>query len=223
LKRRRMNDQDCPWKQINFGLILICIAGVFHYAAAADSGWYLPIKIRNRQSLGKLTLTRLGIYGLVRKPRPGVPSHLHTGIDIKRPSDNYANEPVYPASRGVVISVRDDGPFAQIIIEHVLKDSVRIWTVYEHVSGIMSAPGDTVLPLKPLCRFMNKNELDRFGWQFDHVHFEVLKKPPESLQPDHRNPLRFYNSYGLGCYTRQELNAVYFDPVKFLKHAWLAR
>jgi hypothetical protein len=218
-----MNEQACPWKQINFGLFLTCITFVFNYAAAVDLEWYLPIKTQNRQSLEKLTLTPIGAYGAVRKPRPGVPSHLHTGIDIKRPSENYADEPVFPACRGVIISLRDDGPFAQVVVEHHLNNSVRVWTVYEHIAGITSVLGDTVFPEKPFARFMNKNELNKLGWQFDHVHFEILRKSPIPLKPGHANPFRRFNTYGLTCYDGEELNAAYYDPCDFFRNVWLKK
>jgi hypothetical protein len=208
-----------PSPRLNCSGFLICILGVF-YCAAADSPWYLPINLQNRRSLEKLTLTRIGAYGVVRKPRPGVPSHLHTGIDIKRPSENYVNEPVFPACRGVIISLRNDGPFAQVIVEHQLNNSVRVWTVYEHTAGITFALGDSVFPEKPFARFMNKKELNKLGWQFDHLHFEILRIPPAPLKPGPANPFRRFNTYGLTCYNREELNDAYYDPDEFYRNVW---
>jgi hypothetical protein len=206
-------------QRFNCFAFLIFFLGVF-CCAAADSSWYLPINLQNRQSLEKLALTHIGAYGAVRKPRPGVPSHLHTGIDIKRPSGNYINEPVFPACRGVIISLRNDGPFAQVIVEHHIKDSIRVWTVYEHIAGITSVLGDTVIPEKPFARFMNKNELNNLGWQFDHVHFEILRKPPAPLKSGQSNPFRRFNTYGLTCYNTEELNVAYYDPGEFFRNVW---
>ena len=210
-------------KRFNCGLFLICIISIPHSGSAADLEWYLPINLQNRQSLEKLTLTHIGAFGAARKPRPGVPSHLHTGIDIKRPSENYINEPVFSACRGVIISLRNDGPFAQVIVEHHMKDSIRVWTVYEHIAGITSVLGDTVFPEKPFARFMNKNELNNLGWQFDHVHFEVLRKSPVPLKPGHANPFRRFNTYGLTCYNREDLIDAYYAPMDFFRNAWLAQ
>jgi murein DD-endopeptidase MepM/ murein hydrolase activator NlpD len=201
-------------KNILFFIILLLLfwSGI---SQQADS-WLLPINCKNRKDIHCIQLTEIGQYGLRRKARPAVPSHLHTGIDIKRPNDNYFNEPVFPASNGIVISVRSDGPYAQIIIEHSLNKSGKVWTVYEHVSGIIVKTGDMVSSTKPIGRFMNKEELNRYGWKFNHLHFEVMKKAPMKLKPDKTNPQRLFSSYGLVCYDEKLLMENYFDPLAFL-------
>jgi hypothetical protein len=50
--------------------------------------WYLPINLKNRQTWKSVQLTSIGQFGLLRKTRPGIPAHLHTGADIKRPNNN---------------------------------------------------------------------------------------------------------------------------------------
>jgi len=82
---------------------------------------YLPIELTDRSNISMIELSDIGDFGLMRKPRPNVPQHYHTGIDIKRPNNNYKNEPIYPIAKGKVISKRDDGPYANIIIEHELE------------------------------------------------------------------------------------------------------
>ena len=96
---------------------------------------FLPIQAENRHSTKGLTLTSIGQFGLRRKARPNIPSHLHTGIDIKRPHQNYLDEPIYPIAAGKVISKRIDGPYAQLIIEHELNRR-KVWSLYEHIAGI---------------------------------------------------------------------------------------
>lgn len=166
--------------------------------------------------MDSVRLTKIGGFGLLRRARPGVPAHLHTGADISRPSANYRDEPVYPVARGRVVSLRDDGPFAQIIIEHLSPDGARLWTVYEHVAGIRCALGDTVSPDRPMARFMDRRELDRHGWQFDHLHLELLRVAPPPRPANPRLPFCRYMTYGLTCYTREELEARYLDPLLFL-------
>jgi len=95
----------------------------------------IPVKSENRHDFSTIHLTEIGKFGLIRKARANIPEHYHTGIDIKRPGNNYKDEPVYPIARGKVISKRSDGPYANIIIEHEINGS-RFWTLYEHVSGI---------------------------------------------------------------------------------------
>jgi hypothetical protein len=182
--------------------------------------WYLPVNTPDRRSWSTIELTAIGRFGLQRAARPGVPAHLHTGVDIKRPSRNYSDEPVYPAARGIVVSRRDDGPFAQIIVEHRQRDGTRVWTVYEHVAGITAAAGDTADPAQPMARFMTRRELDRYGWQFDHVHFEVLRQRPRAAQPSNALPMRFSRTYALECRDNATLLRHCHDPVAFLETAW---
>jgi len=176
----------------------------------------LPVRAENRHDFSIVQLTEIGKYGVVRKARDKIPEHYHTGIDIKRPGNNYIDEPVYPIARGVVISKRSDGPYANIIIEHEI-NGFRFWTLHEHISGIAVNVNDIADPHSPIARFMNKEELNRYGWQFDHFHFEVLKVRPLAQKPDKKNEGRFFNSYSLMCFTPDDLNRYYFDPVEFLK------
>jgi len=184
------------------------------------SEWYLPIDTGNRQSLENTQLTSIGLFGLMRKPRPGIPAHLHTGVDFKRPHNNYSDETVFPAAGGKVISLRDDGPYAQIIIQHCLKDSVFLYTVYEHIAGIQTRVHETVGPHRPIARFMNRDELNRYGWQFDHVHFEIMKIKSKQRKPDERRPSFYYGTYCLECYNRMELDKRYYDPLVFFGLKW---
>ncbi len=77
---------------------------------------------------------------------------------------------------------------------------------------------DSVESSTPIARFMNKEELNRYGWQFDHLHLEVFKVKPQKLKPTEDNPERFYNSYSLVCYSIIDLNKYYIDPISFLKN-----
>lgn len=184
------------------------------YFSIGESSFYLPIKAANRQSVNAISLTGIGEFGLVRKERPGIPSHFHTGIDIKRPVKNFEDEPIYSIHDGVVISVRRDGAYAQIIIEH--GSSQKFWTVYEHVAGIKVHLNEQVTPHSPIARFMNINELNKYGWQFDHFHFEILKLKPTRIKPGNSTPERHYSSYSLTCFTKEELSKYFYNPIEFL-------
>lgn len=177
---------------------------------------FIPIDLVNRQDLSKIQLSDIGNFGLVRKPRLNIPAHLHTGIDIKRPKNNYSNEPIFPIAKGRVISIRNDGPYANIIIEHEL-ENIKFWSLYEHVSGIKVKINDMVNPNSPIARFMNKEELNKNGWQFDHFHLEILKVKPIPLKPIKNFPERFFKSYSLVCYNIDDLNRYYFNPLIFFK------
>ena len=183
------------------------------YAFASDLS--LPILILDESSFDNIRLTEIGQFGVWRKDRPGVPGHFHAGIDITRPSENYYDEPVLSISKGIVISKRDDGPYAQLIIEHRINDK-KFWTVYEHIAGIQVSVNDTVEAGVPIARFMNRDELNQHGWQFDHFHFEVLKIKPVEMARDPGKPERHYRSYSLQCFTREDLNRYFYNPVEFL-------
>lgn len=175
----------------------------------------LPINSANRTSISTIQLTDIGQFGVIRKAREGIPAHYHTGIDIKRPGNNFHNEPIFPISEGIVISKRTDGPYAQIIVEHSSSE-VKFWSLYEHVAGISVEVGEHVSPHKPIARFMNKDELNKYGWQFNHFHLEILKLKPILLEPDSNHPNRHYGSYSLVCFTSQDLNKYYYNPLEFL-------
>ncbi len=189
---------------------------IFFIVILLQESIFLPFNPDARRDLSGMQLTEIGQFGLKRKARPNVPAHYHTGIDIKRSGNNYDSEPVFPIEVGRVISRRTDGPYANIIIEHTIK-GVKIWTLYEHIAGIQVKVGDVVKPTIPIARFMNKDELNRHGWQFDHFHFEIIRVRPMKIEPTVKNPERFFNSYSLICYSLDDLQRYYFDPMEFLK------
>ena len=194
---------------LNMKLLLLAL--LFISVNVYGEQWFAPVQIQNRNDVRQLKLTEIGEYGIRRKARPGVPSHLHTGIDIKRPNNNYESEPVLPACPGKIISIRYDGPFAQIIIEHN-----GLWTVYEHIADIKCRVGEAVDPQLPIARFFNKNELDKYGWKFDHFHFEVMKANPIPVAHTKVHPDRFFNTYALLCYEESSLAERYFNPLDFI-------
>ncbi|MEQ9401961.1 MAG: M23 family metallopeptidase [Cyclobacteriaceae bacterium] len=176
----------------------------------------LPIGRRD-SGLVSIQVTNIGKFGLERVARPGIPKHLHTGIDIKPPRDNYfTDEFIYPIARGVVISKRTDGPYAQLIIEHEYKGT-PFWTVYEHISEIQADLFQPVTPDKAIARFFKSYELDKIGWQFNHFHFEILRKRPIEIKPDPEQPERRFNSYTLICQSESALHEYFHNPIAFLR------
>jgi murein DD-endopeptidase MepM/ murein hydrolase activator NlpD len=187
------------------------------FSIVLTSPIYLPINIPDRKDISQIHLTAIGQFGIMRKARPNVPAHYHTGIDIKRPGSNYDAEHILPIAKGVIISKRTDGPYANLMIEHEI-NGTKFWSVYEHVAGISVRTGETVLPETPIARFMTKAELNQYGWQFDHFHLEILKVKPMQLKPSKSYPERFYNSYSLVCYTKKDLERYFYNPLDFLKN-----
>ncbi|MEQ8245441.1 M23 family metallopeptidase [Fulvivirga sp.] len=192
-------------------LLLYLIINVF---TPQPEDVYLPIDVTDRKSIYEIALTEIGEFGLKRKARPSVPEHLHTGIDIKRPGKNYLDEPIYPIADGVVISKREDGPYAQLIVEHNINGQY-FWTVYEHIAGIRVGLHQTVSTSDPIARFFNRKELDKHGWQFDHFHFEILRVAPMQIRPQANLPERLFKSYTLDCYTEERLNSLFYNPLSF--------
>lgn len=198
---------------ITLFMVLFVLQNTNHLCAQII--WLIPVNANNRESFDEIKLTAIGQFGETRIARSNIPAHLHTGIDIVRPGANYNYEPVYAIAPGRVISLRDDGPFAQIIIEHLYDDGKLIWTVYEHVAGICVKSGQSVDPLMPIARFMNREELDEYGWQFDHLHFEILKVKPRPQIPDERKPFCYFGTYCLECHNARDLHEKYIDPCGF--------
>lgn len=164
----------------------------------------------------QMPLTEIGQFGITRKARPDIPEHLHTGIDIRRPMPIYQEDiPIYAIAPGIVISLRSDGPFAQIIIEHRY-ENIIFWTLYEHVSEINVELHDRVSKQSQIARFFNTAELGKFGWQFNHFHFEVLRVPPLKINPSGDNQKRNFRSYTLECYSEKELDRYFYNPIEFL-------
>jgi hypothetical protein len=168
-------------------------------------------------------ITAIGEFGAPRREWATIPAHLHTGVDIQRPGGNDAQEPVFAAAAGRVISVRGDIPFSQIIIEHHVDKREILWTVYEHIGGIRVKVEDRVDAHKPVARFLNREELDRHGWQFNHLHFEIMRARPRRLKPCPRTPQRFFTSHGLVCYTQAQLHERYYNPEIFFKEIWQSK
>lgn len=193
---------------------MIVFLNILIYTILFNTPIFVPVLSANRQDISTIRLTKIGQFGLIRKARANIPEHFHTGIDIRRPNNNYDSEPVFPIAMGRVISKRTDGPYANLIIEHEINGR-KCWTVYEHIAGIKVSLKDIVDPAVPIARFMNKNELNRYGWQFDHFHLEILKTKPIAIKPDKTNPERLFNAYSLLCYTLNDLHTYYYHPVEF--------
>ena len=66
-----------------------------------QSPFFLPINNTNRKKVSEIQLTEIGKFGLIRKARKTVPSHIHTGIDIKRPNKNYFDDRILYVKTGM--------------------------------------------------------------------------------------------------------------------------
>lgn len=212
--RRKRRPEVLLRKSCPLVLALACSFGL-----DASTQWFLPIDVPNRQSLARAEVTEIGAFGIMRKARPTVPAHYHTGVDLKRPSTNYRDEPVYPMHTGLVVSLRDGGPYAFVILRHEARVGT-LWTLYEHLGKIFVEVGDSVVPESPIARFLNYAELREFGRKFDHIHVEILHAEPILQEPSPDHPALFFRSYTLQCLTPEELEAHYYSPLDFLQRMW---
>lgn len=71
-------------------------------------------------------------------------------------------------------------------------------------------------PDQPIARFYFRDELDEYGWQFDHFHFEILKKAPIGINPSITLTDRHFVAHTLECKTPEQLNKHYYHPIEFL-------
>jgi hypothetical protein len=177
--------------------------------------WYIPANYRGIADPQKVQLTGIGAFGLLRKARPAVPAHYHTGIDIVRPDSQYYKQPIFPAKEGVIVSIYDNGPFSQIVIKHA-GNNKNYWTVYEHLHIRIKKINIAVTPFDTIGYFFSKDELNRYGWQFNHFHFEILKLEPPKLKSSEIKSLRYYKTFGILCFSREELIARQENPLEFL-------
>lgn len=200
-----------------FAEVLVFLFLVLPILAGEKPTFMLPILSETRTLITEIKLTEIGEFGLLRIPRPGIPAHLHTGVDIRRPGKNYENEPIFPIYEGEVISIRDDGAFAQIILSHELPDGEHFWSVYEHIAGIQVDLHDSVDTGTPIARFMDLDELNSWGWQFDHFHLEILKQKPIELEATERHPRRLFATFALTCYSEEDLTQRYLNPIRFFQ------
>lgn len=194
-------------------LVLLFVASV----SALE--WMLPLELENRQSWNEVRFTQIGHFGTYRKERPGIPAHLHTAIDLMRLVPDSVEVAIYAIAEGTVISFRDDGPFAQIIIEHV-DNGDTLWSVYEHVGGVFVILGEEVGTETKIARYMNNAQLDRYGRHFNHLHLEIMKTAPPTREPHPTQESLKFGTYCLVAYDKALLNKYYYSPEKFFNEKW---
>lgn len=168
--------------------------------------WKLPLSISPRKGLN--AMSRLKNAGFLDK-RFG---HLHTGIDLINPMGG-SGEKVYAAASGKIVSIYAKEPHLSIMIQHRLPSEETIWTVYVHVTKVKVKEGDLVRNDTIIANLMDKSQLNKYGWEFNHLHFEVLKYPRISEAGR-------YLSFSTECKTKKEVEKHFYNPVTFLQKMW---
>jgi murein DD-endopeptidase MepM/ murein hydrolase activator NlpD len=188
--------------------ILLIIA----FSLTSSAQWLLPLNYTDRSEVSSAKITTIGTFGAIRKARVSIPAHYHTGVDLVRPDTTYRNNPVFPASAGKVISILDNGPYSQVIVRH---ERCNIWTVYEHIHVYIK---DTVevSPFDTIGFLFNSEELKKYGTQFNHLHFEIMKVDPPRIAPLPQFPLRVFKTYSILCISQADLYSKMEDPLRFI-------
>ena len=100
------------------------------------------------------------------------------------------------------------------MIQHLLPSGTAIYSVYVHVTNIKVNTGDIVGHTTHIADLMDKAQLDTYGWEFNHLHFEILKKP--RVHEINGN----YLSYSTRCKTKEDVLEHFHNPELFLKKMW---
>lgn len=201
--------------QLHWYHLKVIVPFLLLLAGSPDTGPGEPLHSPYFHPERKLSLTAIGEFGLWRKDRPGIPGHFHSGLDLARPVPDQQEVLIHPVASGTLISIRQKGPWSQVIIEHGKGRSVW-WSVYEHFIPDNAKPGDTVHPDRPIGRLMRIPELNQYGWQFNHLHLELMKSAPKPLKPTTHEPGRRYITHGLSCFTMEQLRSAYWNPADWL-------
>lgn len=121
---------------------------------------------------------------------------------------------VFAAATGKVVSIYAAEPNRAIMIQHLLPTGTAIYSVYVHVTNIKVSKGDIVRNTTHIADLMTKTQLDIYGWEFNHLHFEILKKP--RVHQVNGN----YLSYSTKCKTKEDVRKNFQNPTLFLENMW---
>ncbi len=189
-------------------LAAIYATKTFYLEAAKE--WKIPYQAADRQDLSNLYLEPDAGFKAQRPTYDGIPSHLHTGVDLQLKSPGGPGEPIYAIAKGQVVQIADPPPLRRIVIRHRLPNGRSVWSVYLHIIGEKVAVGDWVTPETIIARRMNNAELDFMGWEYNHLHLEIMKSPPFRVNDTFKRKTYI-------CRTEAEVDKYFIDPIKFLK------
>ncbi|MCU0645737.1 MAG: M23 family metallopeptidase [bacterium] len=198
---------------IIFTCCFIAYVIVFGFVSRNTSiaeAWKLPIQTNDRQNWSTVLKDPDAHFKALRAEFGPVKLHYHTGVDIRNKSYDIPGEPVYPIAAGKVIAIEDSPPQRRIVVEHLLPNREKIWSVYIHIIDEQVNVGDAIDTETVMARLMNIAELEIYGQDYHHVHLEIMKKlPPYAAE--------FYQQKTFTCFTKHEVDEYYFDPELFLK------
>jgi len=172
--------------------------------------WKLPIKTNDRQDWSTVLKEHDAHFKALRAAFGPVKLHYHTGVDIRNGSFSISGEPVFAIASGKVVAIEDPHPQRRIIVEHVLPNREKVWSVYIHIIDEQVKVGDTVDSETAMARLMNAAELEIYSQDYNHVHLEIMKKlPPYAAE--------FYQQKTFTCFAESEVDDFFYNPELFFK------
>lgn len=169
--------------------------------------WKLPLRTDSRKDLKSVFWEHDAHFLAKRKG-----GHFHTGIDIMNPKGGLC-EKIFAASRGEVVSIYTIEPNRGVMIKHILPSRETVYSVYVHVTNVQVKIGDIVTSDTVIATLMDKQQLNNFGWEYNHLHFEILKKPRTC-------EIGKILSYSTKCRTIKEVEKHFYNPIDFLQSMW---
>ena len=192
-------------------IIYLIIFGANSNDQPTATPWKLPLNTTDRQDWSTIFLESDAHFKALRAPFDSVKLHYHTGIDLQKRTIGIPSEPVYAIAAGKVIAIEDSPPQRRITIEHLLPNIKKVWSVYIHIIDEQVNVGDSVDTETVIARLMNATELAYYGWDYNHVHLEIMKKPPFHVA-------EFYQRKTFSCYSVEEVDKYFYNPEEFLKN-----
>lgn len=192
-------------------IIYLIIFGIDSTDQPVATIWKLPLNTTDRQDWSTIFLEPDAHFKALRAPFDLVKLHYHTGIDLLNKTIESFGEPVYAIAAGKVIAIKDPPPQRRITIEHLLPNGEKVWSVYIHIIDEKVKIGDIVDSETVIARLMNATELEYYGWDYNHVHLEIMKVLPPYVS-------EFYQRKTFSCYTLEEVNKYFYDPKEYLKN-----
>ena len=190
-------------------LFLVFYIVKFSYLDVAKD-WKLPFNTLNRKDFSTIQFERDAGFKAIRPSYDGFPPHYHAGVDMQIRQSSTIAADVYAIASGIVVQIADSPPLRRIVIQHKLPFGRSIWSVYLHVVEEKVKIGDRVTSQTVIARTLNRSELNYFGWKYNHLHLEIMKKPPLAVQ----NP---YQRRSFNCLSPEQVDKYFWDPVKFLQ------
>lgn len=175
--------------------------------------WLLPLDTGDRTNWHSIAFESDAYFMASRRNSYNNQPRLHTGIDMQNGGEagtrGGPGELVYSMGPGIVLGTFDRLPNRRVVIEHTFENAPKVWTAYVHINESLVSPGEWVDAYSPIARRMNRQELRRYGEQYNHVHIEVMKKLPPIVNGQ-------YQWMTFHCYAPKQVQEYFYNPKTFL-------